>query len=277
MRGGILDGKKLKETGPFQRSNREVLIYSIGASNEGHGTALPSNIDDYTSIRTAVSVSEQTGFTYRGHLPYSSDRAGLTAMDWNPGYIKMEDLIKNVVTDIKRDIQNLERYGARTSHIAVISGHGGNNFIKDKETKLFDAIRVPFLYVPPFPGVYAKSKKYGKVIISHADHGEHSVALYLGLLDRKKLDKINKIAKKDPIKALIQNPPIMGLGFYVLPDLGGDRYKALRSRHTDLLDIAIKFVKKDKRIIADYDVGRQLFEGNVIAARKQIENFVRAE
>jgi creatinine amidohydrolase/Fe(II)-dependent formamide hydrolase-like protein len=277
MKGGVLDAKKLKESGPFQRSNREVLIYSIGASNEGHGSALPSNIDDYTAIRTAVSVSEQAGFTYRGHLPYSSDRSGLTAMDWNPGYIKREDLIKNVVIDIKRDIQNLEKYCTRTSHIAVIGGHGGNNFIKDEETKLFDALGVPFLYVPPFPGVYAKSKKYGKVVITHADHGEHSVALYLGLLDKEKLEKINKIAKKDPIEALRQNPPIMGLGFYVLPELGGDRYKDLRSRHKDLLDVAIRFVKRDKRVIADYDVGRQLFEGNVIAARKQIENFVKAK
>jgi len=275
MKGGILDSEKLKATGLFHGSNREVLIYSIGASNEGHGNALPSNIDDYVAIRTAVLVSEQTGSTYRGHLPYSSDRAGITALDWNPGYIKMEDLIKNIVIDIKRDIQNLERYGFRTSHVAVIGGHGGNNFLKEEETKLCHAIGVPFLYIPPFHGVHAKSKRYGKVVISHADHGEHSVALYLGLLDKEKLDKINEIAKKDPIEAIRQNQPIMGLVFYVLPELGGNRYQALRTRRKDLLDVAIRFVKREKRIIADYDVGKQLFEGNVLATRKQIENFAK--
>jgi creatinine amidohydrolase/Fe(II)-dependent formamide hydrolase-like protein len=275
MKGGVLDAKKLREDGPFHKRKREILIYSIGASNEGHGSAIPSNIDDYTAIRVAVSVCEQTGFTYRGHLPYSSDRSGLTARDWNPSFIKREDLIKNVARDIKRDIKNLEKYGTRASHVVVIGGHGGNNFIKDEEAKLFHAIRVPFLYVPPFPGVYAKSKKYGKVVITHADHGEHSVALYLGMLDKEKLEKINKIAKKDPIKALRQNPPIMGLGFYVLSELGGDRYNDLRSRHKDLVDVAKKFVKKDKKVIADYDVGRQLFEGNVVTTRKLIEKFVK--
>lgn len=275
MEGGILDGRKIIEDGPFQKNKREILIYSIGASNEGHGSAIPSNIDDYTAIRTAVLVSEQTGFTYRGHLPYSSDRSGLAAIDWNPSFIKMKDLIKNIITDIKRDIKNLQRYGARVSHVIVIGGHGGNNFIKEQETKLSRSIGVPFLYVPPFPGIYVKSKKYGKILVTHADDGEHSVALYLGLLNKQKLDKINKIAKKDPIKALRQNPPLMGLGFYVLPELGGKRYEDLRSRHKELVDTATRFVKKNKKVIADYNVGRQLFEANVIATKKQVENFVK--
>lgn len=274
-RTGIIDGEKLKETGPFPKENRRVLIYSMGAGNEGHGDALPSNIDDYMGRRTALTVSERTGFTYRGHIPYSSDRASETAKDWNPGYIPMKDLIANMTNDILKDIQNLKKYGTDASHVVVISGHGGNNFLKQHEAALSWQFGIPFFYMPPFPDVVAESKEHGKIVITHADHGEHSIALYLGLLDMGKLDNINRIARTDPIEAIRQNPPIMGLGYYVLPQLGGERYESLRSRHKDLLDMALQFVEKDKKVIADFDVGRQLFEGNINVATENIKKFVR--
>lgn len=270
-----IDPERLKETGPFPKENRRVLIYSIGAGNEGHGDALPSNIDDYMGRRTALLVSERTGFTYRGHIPYASSSSGEIARDWHPGYIPMADLIANMTNDILSDIQNLKKQGTEASHVAVISGHGGNNTLKKEEANITHVLGIPFFYMPPFPDVVAESKEYGRVVITHADHGEHSIALYLGLLDKKKLENINRIARTDPLEALRQNPPIMGLGYYVLPQLGGDRYESVRSRHPELLDMAKQFVEKDRKVIADFDVGRQLFEGNVDLATENIKKFVR--
>jgi len=268
-----IDAERLKETGPFSKGNRQIFIYSIGASNEGHGRALPSNIDDYMAIYTAVAVSRQQGYNYRSHIPYSSDRVGDIAKDWNPAYIPMNELVSKTIADLKRDLHNLKRNGNSASHVIVISGHGGNNFLTERSGEISKALGVPFLYVPPFPGVKATLKGYGNVEIWHADHGEHSIGLFLGLLDKKKLEEINQVAKTDPLEALRRDPPIMGLGFYFRPELSGaDTYKALREMEND---VPKRFIESDKRIIADYDVGRQFMEGNIESAKKQIADFIR--
>jgi hypothetical protein len=67
----------------------------------------------------------------------------------------------------------------------------------------------------------------------------------------------------------------MGLGYYVLPDLSGKKYEGLRTRHKELVDAALKFVKTDRKIIADYDVGKQLMEENIKSAIKQVRRTLR--
>jgi creatinine amidohydrolase/Fe(II)-dependent formamide hydrolase-like protein len=273
---GVLSAEGQKENGPFEKRNRRVLVFSIGAGNESHGTALPSNIDDCAAIKIATDVAMKLGLTYVGHLPYSSDRTGSIAKDWNPGYIPKKVFLRMMVADLKRAIRVQSKFGNVPSHVIVIGGHGGNNFLKEEEASLGEELGIPFRYVPPFQGfIRMKSKKLDRIQITHADDGEHSVGLYLGLLDKRKLRIINEVAKKDPEEALRQNPAIMGLGYYVLPGLSGKKYENLRSRHKELVNAALKFVKTDRRIIADYDIGKRLMEENVKSAVRQIRLTLR--
>ncbi len=268
----MLSDESQKENGPFDSRNRRVLVFSIGAGNESHGAALASNIDDYAAIMTATTVSMRLGLTYVGHLPYSGDRAGELAKDWNPGYLARDELKRRVVEDIKMAI---DLQGEKTSLVVVISGHGGNNFLEEEEATISEAVGVPFRYVLPFPrGSSVKSKKHGRVEITHADDGEHSVGLYLGLLDKRKLRKINDTARRDPVEALRQNPALMGLGYYVLPELSGDKYENFRARHRELLRTARKFLR-DRRVVADYDLGKKLVDKNIADTLSQVRRIIR--
>jgi creatinine amidohydrolase/Fe(II)-dependent formamide hydrolase-like protein len=272
----VLSDESQKENGPFDSRTRRVLVFSIGASNESHGAALASNIDDYAAIMTATTVALRLGLTYVGHLPYSGDRAGELARDWNPGYLARDELRTRVVQDVRRavDLQE-ELQGSKASLVVVVSGHGGNNLLEDEEAAISEASGVPFRYVRPFPkGSSVRSKKHGRVEITHADDGEHSVGLYLGLLDKKKLRKINDTARRDPEKALRQNPALMGLGYYVLPELSEDKYEDLRVRHKELLRTARKFLK-DRRVVADYEVGRKLMDKNIADTLSQVRKTIR--
>jgi creatinine amidohydrolase/Fe(II)-dependent formamide hydrolase-like protein len=271
----VLSAESQKENGPFDSRNRRVLVFSIGAGNESHGAALASNIDDYAAIVTATTVSMRLGLAYVGHLPYSGDRAGDLARDWNPGYLARDELRARVVQDIRRAIDVQEELGNKASLVVVVSGHGGNNLLEEEESAISEASGVPFRYVRPFPrGSSVRSKKHGRVEITHADDGEHSVGLYLGLLDKKKLRKINDTARSDPKKALKQDPALMGLGYYVLPELSGDRYEDLRARHGELVRTARKFLR-DRRVVADYDLGKKLMDKNVADTLSQVKRIIR--
>jgi creatinine amidohydrolase/Fe(II)-dependent formamide hydrolase-like protein len=271
----MLTAESQKENGPFDSRNRRVLVFSIGAANESHGSALASNIDDYAAIVTATTVSMRLGLTYVGHLPYSGDRAGELARDWNPGYLARDELRARVVQDVRKAVDLQEELGNKASLVVVVSGHGGNNLLEEEEAAISEASGVPFHYVRPFPrGSLVRSKKLGRVEITHADDGEHSVGLYLGLLDKKKLRKINETARRDPKKALKQDPALMGLGYYVLPELSGDRYQDLRARHGELLRAARKFLR-DRRVVADYDVGKKLMDKNIADTLSQVKRIVR--
>ena len=260
----MLSAESQKENGPFDSKNRTVLVFSIGAGNESHGSALPSNIDDYAAIVTATTVAMRLGLTYVGHLPYSSDRAGELARDWNPGYIARDALRRRVLEDVKRAIELQREFQANAaSLVVVVSGHGGNNFLEEEEAAMSEGMGVPFRYISPFPkGSSIRSRKHVRLDVTHADDGEHSVGLYLGLLDKKKLLKINDTARRDTKEALRRDPAIMGLGYYVLSDLSGDRYADLRARHKELQRTARKFLK-DRRIVADYDSGKKLMRKNI--------------
>jgi len=270
----VLSAEGQKENGPFDSRNRTVLVFSIGAGNESHGAALASNIDDYAALVTATTVSMRLGLTYVGHLPYSGDRAGELARDWNPGCLARDELVSRVVQEVRRAVDLQRELGNAASLVVVVSGHGGNNLLEEEEAAISEASGVPFHYVRPFPrGSSVRTKKHGRVEITHADDGEHSVGLYLGLLDKKKLRKINDAARRDPEKALKQDPALMGLGYYVLPELSGDRYEDLRARHGELVRTARKFLK-DRRVVADHDVGKKLMDKNVMDTLSQVNRII---
>ena len=81
---------------------------------------------------------------------------------------------------------------------------------------------------------------------------------------------INELAARDPRKALENWKPLCRLGWYVL--FGGPRYEPLRNRAYGLEEEAKRFLK-EKRIIADSKVGRELFNQNLEKTIKQIQDF----
>ena len=99
----VLTGETMKEWGPHKYMGSDVLIYSLGSLYEGHGPALSPQNDDHVAIRTATQVSEQTGFPYRGHLPFSSDRSGEIAKDWHPAWQELEEVTQGIIDYIKND------------------------------------------------------------------------------------------------------------------------------------------------------------------------------
>jgi creatinine amidohydrolase/Fe(II)-dependent formamide hydrolase-like protein len=264
---GVLTDDIMKNWGPQTHRDSDILIYSLGSLDEGHGYALSRQNDDFVAIRTATRVSERTGFTYRGHLPFSSDRVGEIAKDWCPAWMEPEKVTQGIINYLKKDISDWHK---DISNAVIISGHGGNNFLKDEEKRLLDSIGVPTLYIIVYDEVKVTHKDYGEIEVGHANHGEHSVAAYMDLLNKKNLNTINEVAKKDPKKALENWKPLSGLGWYVL--FGGPRYEPLRKPEYGLVEQAEKFMK-EKRIIADVDLGRELFNKNLENTVKQITDF----
>ena len=261
----------------FKSKSYRIKIFSIGAYFEDHGKALPSNIDDYIARHLAIRLSQEINCDYLGHLPYCGDREGNNAKDWNPGVMEKKVVIAGIISDIKKELQKRRKLGLPSPIcIVLVSGHGGNNYLIEEQNEIARNTNVPFLYLPPFSKISFKHKKLGKVEVTHADHAEHSIAYYLGLLEKKNLQKINHLSKKDPIQALKENPAIMGLGGYVLPQLGGEKYKSLRERHPELVRMAKKFILKDKKIIVDKKAGEFLIELAIKNSKKTIYSFVKA-
>lgn len=255
----------------------QVKIFSLGAHFENHGDALPLNIDDYIGRHLAICISKKIMGDYIGHLPYCGDREGKKAKDWNPGVMEKTVVVNGIISDIKNEIKKREQIGISSPLCFVlVSGHGGNNYLKDEEQNIGKRTNVPILYLPPFYKITIKNKKLGTIGVTHADHAEHSIADYLGLLDKKNLEKINNLAKTDPLKALRKNPAIMGLGGYVLPEIAGDKYKSLRDRHPELVKTAQRFVTKEKKIFADKRIGKMFIEKAVESSKNTIQNFLNS-
>jgi creatinine amidohydrolase/Fe(II)-dependent formamide hydrolase-like protein len=256
--------------------NYRIKIFSIGAHFENHGKALPMNIDDYIARHLAIRLSQEINCDYLGHFPYCGDREGKKARDWNPGVMGKKVVINGIISDIKIELSKRSKLNLPTpSCIILVSGHGGNNYLADEQEKISHDTKIPFLYLPPFSKISIKHKKFGRLEMTHADHAEHSVADYLGLLDKKNLQKINNLAQKDPIKALKEDPSIMGLGGYVLPELGGEKYQSLRDRHPELVKMARNFIMRDKKIIVDKKAGELLIETAIKNAKKTINSFLK--
>jgi len=256
--------------------NYQIKIISIGAYFENHGKALPLNIDDYIARHLAIRISQEIKGDYIGHLPYCGDREGKKAKDWNPGVMEKKVVVSGIISDLKNEVRKRKNLGLPTPlSFILVSGHGGNNYLTEEQEKISHTLDVPFLYLPPFKKISIKNKKFGKFEVTHADHAEHSIADYLGLVDKKNLKKINNLAKKDPIKALKEDPAIMGLGGYVLPEIGGEKYKSLRDRHPELVRTARKFVQQEKKIIVDKEMGKLFIERAIKNAKKIIMRFLK--
>lgn len=259
----------------YKTTSYQIKIFSIGAHFENHGKALPMNIDDHIARHLAIRLSQEINCDYVGHLPYCGDREGKKARDWNPGVMGKKVVINGIISDIKNELSKRRRLDLPSPRcIVLVSGHGGNNYLAEEQEKIGRITNIPFLYLPPFSKISIRHKKFGKLEMTHADHAEHSVADYLGLVDMKNLQKINNLARKDPIQALKENPAIMGLGGYVLPELGGEKYKSLRVRHPELVEMANKFIKTDKKIIVDKKVGELFIEKAIKNAKKIIYSFL---
>ena len=187
------------------------------------------------------------------------------------------DHIALMVEDIRRAVQaQLKSLANKASMVIVVSGHGGNNLLKDEESRLSKELGLPFHYIPPFPGGSSiKTRALGRIEVTHADDGEHSVGLRLGVLDRKKLKAMNAIAAQHPAEALKKNPAIMGLGFYALPELGGKKYEDLRRRHPEMLRMAKRFVDKDRVTVADSSAGEELMQKNLRDTVRMINKLIR--
>lgn len=256
--------------------NYQIKIFSIGAYFENHGRALPLNIDDYIARYLAIRISHEIKGDYIGHLPYCGDREGKKAKDWNPGVMEKNVVVNGIISDLKKELAKRNNLGlpAPLSFI-LVSGHGGNNYLSEEQEKISHKLNVPFLYLPPFKKISIVNKKFGKLEVTHADHAEHSIADYLGLLDKKNLKKINELAKKDPLKVLKKDPAVMGLGGYVLPEIGGEKYKSLRDRHPELVRTARKFVQQEKKIIVDKEIGKLFIEKAILNAKKSIRCFLK--
>ncbi len=253
-----------------------IKIFSIGAQNENHGKALPKSIDDFIARHLAVNLSEEINGDYLGHLPYCGDREGKKAKDWNPGVMERKTVVKGIISDIKKEISKRRKLHLPPSVcIVLVSGHGGNNYLLEEQERIWKETKIPFLYIPPFDKVRIKHKRFGRLEMTHADHAEHAVAEYLGLIKKKNLQKINNLARKNPLKALKEDPAIMGLGGYVLPEIAGDKYKSLRDRHPELVKMARDFIKKDKKIIVDKKDGELLIKTAIKNAKKTINSFLK--
>jgi creatinine amidohydrolase/Fe(II)-dependent formamide hydrolase-like protein len=263
----------MKDWGPHPKINNSIIVYSIGIADEGHSPALPRDIDDYMARRTAILVSETTGVYYKGHLPYSSDRVGKIAKDWCPVYMDQQMMIRDIIKEVRRDLQIQKRLlKNKVRGIVIISCHGGNNFLKSEEKKLSRALRVPVLYVPAFEDIVTHHKKFGRITVTHADIAEHSIAAYLNLLDKDKLREVNRLSTKRPAFALKKWPTIAGLGGYRL--FGGKRYEILRKSRIDSLYAARRFMK-DRKIMVDPALGEKLFDKNVRITSRKVRNFMR--
>jgi creatinine amidohydrolase/Fe(II)-dependent formamide hydrolase-like protein len=235
-----------------------VKIFSIGASNEEHGPAIPWNFDDFYAKRVCVAASERLRADYRMHLPYSSDGLDL-ARRWNRTFIPREELVNRVVSDIKQDIK---RMNDPFSAVAVFSGHGGNNFLKQKETEIKERTGVPFIYVPPLSGLEITHPEYGTITPMHAGDCEHSLAAYFGMIDEKGLKDLNEVAAKSVDEIMRRWPAILLLGY-----LDGET-----SYPVERIEAKKRSLEKGK-IIADPEVGRKFFEmdlENVVSAIRDL-------
>ncbi len=250
------------------RLTGDVLLYSLGSIDEAHGPALPRWIDDHLAARTALDVSVRTGFPYRKHLPYVSDRVGKIARDWCPLWVPPNVMARRVAADIRGDIALWAR---PVSRVALINGHGGNNFLKEREQALSMAVGVPVFFAVPLEGDGVVVPRFGRIRCSHADSGEHSLAAFLGVLDENRLRSVNAAASRDPRKALTRWKALAGLGWYVL--YGGPRFEALRKPEYGLLRTAEDFLANPV-ILGNADIGRKLYTDHLERTVRSLRRFI---
>jgi creatinine amidohydrolase/Fe(II)-dependent formamide hydrolase-like protein len=253
-----LEGK-MDDWGPFGKNEGKWLIFSIGNPVEGHGYALPRNIDDLHSQRIAHLISCRTGARYVAHIPWATDNFTAIAKDWAPKSIPVEEIVPNIINFMRFHIEIYKKMNLPTSNIFIYSGHGGNNPLALYTKEIQDALNLKNLIISASEDFseeiedrvldeverlsiqLAKEGENPKQIrrkliqillsIAHAGHFEHSLGAALGVLDEEKLIIMNKELEKDFEAALKKWPPLGGLGGFLL---AGEAYKkALGTKDND--------------------------------------------
>ncbi|MFX0076135.1 MAG: hypothetical protein ACFE96_11880 [Candidatus Hermodarchaeota archaeon] len=253
-----LEGK-MDDWGPFGKNEGKWLIFSIGNPVEGHGYALPRNIDDLHSQRIAHLISCRTGGRYVAHIPWATDNFTAVAKDWAPKSIPVEEIIPNIIEFIRFHIEIYKKMDLPTSNVFIYSGHGGNrplpqyvdevkkalkleklliadtdDFTKDIEDRALDELTklsVELAGEGEDPIQIRRTLVQILLSIAHAGHFEHCLGAALGILDEQKLKIMNEELEKDFEGALKKWPPLGGLGGFLLA--GGEYTEALGTRDND--------------------------------------------
>jgi len=252
-----LDGK-MDDWGPFGKNEGKWLIFSIGNPYEGHGYALPRNMDDFFSQRVAHLISCKTGSRYVAHIPWATDGAGEVATDWAPKYIPIQELSNRLIEYLRIHIDAYKEMGLPANRVFIFTGHGGNNVLADYTNEIKQALNLQSLIIATTDEIEknvnkimeaskdlttklaqkggdkrAIAKTLVRILLSagHASHMEHSIAAAIGVLDEKKLEEMNALLSEDFEKALAKWPPIGGLGGYLLA--GGKYAEALGTEKND--------------------------------------------
>ena len=253
-----LEGK-MDDWGPFGISEGNWLVFSIGNPVEGHGYALPRNIDDLHSQRVAHLISCRTGARYVAHIPWATDNFTSIATDWAPKSIPIEELVGNIIGFMRFHIEIYKKMNLPTSKILIYSGHGGNNPLVSYKKEILDALNLEKLIISTTEGIAEQYEdriideldtlskeiatngvksiklrgKLIKILLSsaHAGHFEHSLGAALGVLDEEKLKIMNDELERDFEAALNKWPPLGGLGGFLLA--GGVYKEALGTKEND--------------------------------------------
>ena len=257
-KGISLEGKMI-DWGPYGKDEGRWLIFSVGNREEGHGYALPRNIDALHSQRIAHLISCKIGGRYVAYIPWSTDNCGPVAKDWSPKTIPVNEMVEKLKDFIKYHIKIYEDMGLTASNVFIYSGHGGNNPLTKYSQELKLELKLENLIISSTEGIsdqladkvlrelhklsfeLAKAdqnpkdlrRKFLKIVTSedHASHFEHSLGAAIGVLDWKKLEVMNNELEKDFDTALQKWPPLGGLGGFIV--YGGKYSELLGTKEND--------------------------------------------
>ncbi|HME55950.1 MAG TPA: hypothetical protein VKM55_27350 [Candidatus Lokiarchaeia archaeon] len=273
---------KMKDWGPYGKNEGNVLVFTIGNPNEGHGPALPRDNDSRCANFVANKVCELTGARFIAAIPYATDRVGDIARDWSPAYMQMDECVEKSATFVKIHCEALQAEGIPFTRVLIINGHGGNigiehyerwNEISSElgmESILFSfAINYePKVLVNSIPRISDETRDaYLGIKEGHADTLEHSIATVYNALDYGKLAFINATIKSHGIEEALKKWPVLGgLGGYL--KFGDHRYDPLREI-AGLNECLEKF-EQDGQIYIFSDFARLVMDASVENTAKLI-------